>query len=446
MVKGDRATRAARCTHRDGHHRIKPSRSTADRHQIGGRGLGRKGVDSCPAQGRHHERVVPVAPQRLHPGDAAFVCNVRKGGLSWPARSRCHGHALASACRRAVACKQGWSGRDARWTGTYQARLRTDVRPCGSRRRRRHGELAWLLMSDVCSTRAGRLASEACPTGRHLSDRVAPSTSRGRRNGCRYCVARARSLVAFNEQTGTAKKCRLHDRIHTASARLRQACPTMISSGSPTTCGQGGKRVDAKALAKAPSSTARQRRLPAASTRLLRSRSRPLQLPDNPQRPQRQVVATRCSSSAILVGVGAMFAFASAGRGRVMLKMPAGRCRRLVFLPRRIPGRLLHGRIADNFGSQRDNAVWRVGTAVAAAVAVCGGLLSPTGVPAVLNMILHFNLGSDAIGAWVVAFRAFTFAFLCHVSPTSSRWPRCGAGSRWSGCCSAFPRRYTGVC
>src|SRR5436309_15722343 len=62
--------------------------------------------------------------------------------------------------------------------------------------------------------------------------------------------------------------------------------------------------------------------------------------------------------------------------------------------------------IADNFGSQRDNAVARVGYLLSLPlVAVCGVLLiADLGVPRrFLNMILHFKFWDPmSIGAWEI--------------------------------------------
>src|SRR5216117_4105730 len=104
--------------------------------------------------------------------------------------------------------------------------------------------------------------------------------------------------------------------------------------------------------------------------------------------------------------------------------------------------------IADNVGSRRDQAVARVGYLLSLPlVAVCGVLLiADLGVPKrFMNMILHFKFWDPmSIGAWAVGiFGGFTFVSSVLSLRRRTRWHRCGARSRWWGCCSGSSSRAT---
>ena len=144
---------------------------------------------------------------------------------------------LCIGCRACqVACKQ-WNelGQELpEWTGTYQnhhhftdktfrlVRFVEEPRP--------GGDLAWLLMSDVCKHCAQAGCLDACPTGAiYRTEYGTVDINQDVCNGCRYCVSSCPfGVVAFNEHTGTAKKCTFcNDRIHNGlGPACAKACPT----------------------------------------------------------------------------------------------------------------------------------------------------------------------------------------------------------------------------
>src|SRR5438309_327844 len=144
---------------------------------------------------------------------------------------------LCIGCRACqVACKQ-WNelGMEVpEWTGTYQnhehftdktfrlVRFIEEPKPTG--------DLAWLLMSDVCKHCAQAGCLDACPTGAiYRTEYGTVNISQDVCNGCRYCVSSCPfGVVAFNESTGTATKCTFcNDRIHNGlGPACAKACPT----------------------------------------------------------------------------------------------------------------------------------------------------------------------------------------------------------------------------
>ncbi len=209
---------------------------------------------------------------------------------------------LCIGCRACqVACKQ-WNelGLEVpEWTGGYQNHAHfTDqtyrlVRFIEEPGAKPNGDLAWLLMSDVCKHCADAGCLNACPTGAiYRTEYGTVNINQDVCNGCRYCVSSCPfGVVAFNEKSGTAKKCTFcNDRIHNG---LGPAC----AKACPTESIQFGFRDElvAKALAK-----------PAA-----------YHLPDNPKIPQRHVIVDSLLSigSAVVVGLGALLAFRDRGKG-----------------------------------------------------------------------------------------------------------------------------------
>ncbi|MBI5628763.1 MAG: 4Fe-4S dicluster domain-containing protein [Candidatus Rokubacteria bacterium] len=210
---------------------------------------------------------------------------------------------LCIGCRACqVACKQ-WNELGAEmpeWTGSYQnhshftdktyrlVRFMEDPKPSG--------DLAWLLMSDVC-------------------------------NGCRYCVSACPfGVVSFNHETGTVRKCTFcNDRIHNGlGPACAKACPTdSIQFGfREELVRKAANRVEAlKAMG------FKDAQLYGADSKgflgglnaffLLLSKPATYHLPDSPQLPQRNVVVDSLLSigSALVVGLGALMAFRDRGKG-----------------------------------------------------------------------------------------------------------------------------------
>ncbi|MBI1848212.1 MAG: 4Fe-4S dicluster domain-containing protein [Candidatus Rokubacteria bacterium] len=243
---------------------------------------------------------------------------------------------LCIGCRACqVACKQ-WNelGQEVpEWTGTYQnhahftdktfrlVRFIEEPKP--------QGQMAWLLMSDVCKHCADAGCLNACPTG--AIERTAFGTVNINQdvcNGCRYCVSACPfGVVTFNHDTGTAHKCSFcNDRIHNG---LGPAC----AKACPTESIQFGFRDDlvAKATKRVAALQAmgfKEAQLYGADSQgflgglnaffLLLAKPATYNLPDNPQVPQRNVVRDSVFSlgSALLVGLGAIFAFRRRGEGK----------------------------------------------------------------------------------------------------------------------------------
>ena len=242
---------------------------------------------------------------------------------------------LCIGCRACqVACKQ-WNelGMEVpQWTGTYQnqphftdqtyrlVRFVEEARPTG--------ELAWLLMSDVCKhcVQAGCL--EACPTGAiYRTQYGTVDLNQEACNGCRYCVSSCPfGVVAFDKGPGTAKKCTFcNDRIQNGlGPACAKACPTdSIQFGfREDLVAKAQKRVEAlKGMG------VRDAQLYGADAQgflgglnaffLLLSKPSTYNLPDSPKLPQRNVVADSLLSigSGVLVGLGALLAFRGRGQG-----------------------------------------------------------------------------------------------------------------------------------
>ncbi len=235
------------------------------------------------------------------------------------------------------------------WTGGYQNHAHfTDktfrlVRFIEEPAASRNGDLAWLLMSDVCKHCAQAGCLDACPTGAiYRTEFGTVNINQDVCNGCRYCVSSCPfGVVSFNEQTGTAKKCTFcNDRIHNGlGPACAKACPTeSIQFGfRDDLVNKAQKRVETlkgmgfkdAQLYGADSEAASS----AGSTRSSCCSAKPAtyNLPDNPKLPQRNVVVDSLLSigSALVVGLGALLAFRSRGAGRederCLLRRPAGR-------------------------------------------------------------------------------------------------------------------------
>ena len=245
---------------------------------------------------------------------------------------------LCIGCRACqVACKQ-WNELDMEvpdWTGTYQNHTHfTDktfrlVRFIEEPGGKPNGELAWLLMSDVCKHCAEAGCLNACPTGAiYRTEHGTVNISQDVCNGCRYCVSACPfGVVAFNEQTGTASKCTFcNDRIHNG---LGPAC----AKACPTESIQFGFRDELVARAqqrveKLRTMGFKEAHLYGADSHgflgglnaffLLLARPATYGLPDNPRLPQKRVLAESLLSigSAVLVGLGALVAFRKRGNGK----------------------------------------------------------------------------------------------------------------------------------
>jgi formate dehydrogenase iron-sulfur subunit len=236
-----------------------------------------------------------------------------------------------------VACKQ-WNELGAEvpdWTGTYQNHTHfTDktyrlVRfmevPGGAP----NGDLAWLLMSDVCKHCADAGCLNACPTGAiYRTEHGTVNINQDVCNGCRYCVSACPfGVVSFNEQKGTASKCTFcNDRIHNG---LGPAC----AKSSPTESIQFGFRDDLVGKAQKRVETLKgmgfkEAQLYGADKHgflgglnaffLLLGKPATYGLPDNPKLPQKNIFVDSLLSigSAVLVGVGALLAFRGRGDGK----------------------------------------------------------------------------------------------------------------------------------
>ena len=242
---------------------------------------------------------------------------------------------LCIGCRACqVACKQ-WNELEMEvpeWTGGYQNHAHfTDktfrlVRFIEEPRPR--GEMAWLLMSDVCKHCADAGCLNACPTGAiYRTEFGTVNINQDVCNGCRYCVSSCPfGVVAFNEHTGTAKKCTFcNDRIHNGlGPACAKACPTeSIAFGfRDDLVPKARKRVEAlKGMG------FKDAQLYGADENgflgglnaffLLLAKPETYNLPVNPKLPARNVVVDSLLSmgSAVVVGLGALLAFRSRGNG-----------------------------------------------------------------------------------------------------------------------------------
>jgi formate dehydrogenase iron-sulfur subunit len=245
---------------------------------------------------------------------------------------------LCIGCRACqVACKQ-WNELDMEvpdWTGTYQNHTHfTDktfrlVRFIEEPGGKPNGDLAWLLMSDVCKHCADAGCLNACPTGAiYRTEYGTVNINQDLCNGCRYCVpACPFGVVSFNEQTGTAKKCTFcNDRIHNGlGPACAKACPTeSIQFGfRDELVGKAQKRVEhLKAMG------FKEAQLYGADARgflsglnaffLLLGKPSTYGLPERPSLPQKRVFAESLLSvgSALLVGIGALVAFRQRDGGK----------------------------------------------------------------------------------------------------------------------------------
>jgi formate dehydrogenase iron-sulfur subunit len=235
-----------------------------------------------------------------------------------------------------VACKQ-WNelGLEVpQWTGGYQNQphftdktfrlVRFIEEPSG----KPNGDLAWLLMSDVCKHCAQAGCLDACPTGAiYRTEFGTVNINQDVCNGCRYCVSSCPfGVVAFNEQTGTAKKCTFcNDRIHNG---LGPAC----AKACPTESIQFGFRDDLVKKATKRVETLKGMGFKDAQLYgadaggflgglnaffLLLAKPSTYNLPDQPRLPQRNVVVDSllAMGSALVVGLGVLLSFRERGKG-----------------------------------------------------------------------------------------------------------------------------------
>jgi len=242
---------------------------------------------------------------------------------------------LCIGCRACqVACKQ-WNELGAEmpeWTGSYQnhhhftdktfrlVRFMEEPKP--------NGEMAWLLMSDVCKHCAQAGCLDACPTGAiYRTEYGTVNINQDVCNGCRYCVSSCPfGVVAFNESTGTAKKCTFcNDRIHNGlGPACAKACPTeSIQFGfRDELVAKATKRVEAlKGMG------FKEAQLYGHDTGgflgglnaffLLLAKPGTYNLPENPKLPQRNVVVDSLLSigSALAIGLGVLLSFRDRGKG-----------------------------------------------------------------------------------------------------------------------------------
>jgi formate dehydrogenase iron-sulfur subunit len=245
---------------------------------------------------------------------------------------------LCIGCRACqVACKQ-WNDLDLEvpdWTGTYQNHthftdktfrlVRFIEEPAG----KPNGDLAWLLMSDVCKHCADAGCLNACPTGAiYRTEHGTVNINQDVCNGCRYCVSACPfGVVSFNEQTGTAHKCTFcNDRIHNGlGPACAKACPTeSIQFGfRDELVVKAQKRVE-----KLKGMGFKEAQLYGAESSgflgglnaffLLLAKPATYGLPDNPKLPQKNIFVESLLSigSALLVGVGALVAFRQRSGGK----------------------------------------------------------------------------------------------------------------------------------
>ena len=146
-------------------------------------------------------------------------------------------------------------------------------------------------------------------------------------NGCRYCVASCPfGVVAFNETTGTAKKCTFCD------DRIQNGLGPACAKACPTDSIQFGFRDDLVTKAQKRVVTLKgmgfkEAQLYGADSQgflgglnaffLLLSKPSVYGLPESPKLPQRNVVVDSLLSigSALVVGLGALLAFRERGKG-----------------------------------------------------------------------------------------------------------------------------------
>ena len=242
---------------------------------------------------------------------------------------------LCIGCRACqVACKQ-WNelGLEApEWTGSYQNHAHFTDQTFRLVRfveePKTNGDLAWLLMSDVCKHCADAGCLNVCPTGAiYRTDFGTVNINQDVCNGCRYCVAACPfGVVTFNDDTGTAKKCTFcNDRLHNG---LGPAC----AKACPTESIQFGFREELVVRAQKRVETLKglgfkDAQLYGADSRgflgglnaffLLLSKPSTYGLPDHPKVPQKNLFVDSLVSigSALLVGVGALVAFRRRGGG-----------------------------------------------------------------------------------------------------------------------------------
>jgi formate dehydrogenase iron-sulfur subunit len=243
---------------------------------------------------------------------------------------------LCIGCRACqVACKQ-WNElgmEPPEWTGTYQNHAHFTDQTYRLVRfveePKDNGDLAWLLMSDVCKHCADAGCLNACPTGAiYRTQYGTVNINQDVCNGCRYCVSACPfGVVSFDHNTGTAKKCTFcNDRIHNG---LGPAC----AKACPTDSIQFGFRDELVAKAQKRVETLKgmgfkQAQLYGADSGgflgglnaffLLLSKPETYRLPDNPKAPQKNILVDSLLSigSALLVGIGALVAFRQRGPGK----------------------------------------------------------------------------------------------------------------------------------
>ena len=274
-------------------------------------------------QGRHHQRPLGHGgrPQRLHPGDEGLRLQREEGGGVAMARTLAMftDTSLCIGCRACqVACKQwnelGMEVPD--WTGSYQNHTHfTDktfrlVRFIEEPGGKPNGDLAWLLMSDVCKHCADAGCLNACPTGAiYRTEFGTVNINQDVCNGCRYCVSACPfGVVSLQRADRHRDEVHVLQRPHPQRPRprLRQGVPDRVDPVRlPRRAGgQGAEaRRDAEGdgLQGGPALRRRLQGLPRRAERVLppaRQAGRRTACRRTRSCPRRTSSSTRCSRSA----------------------------------------------------------------------------------------------------------------------------------------------------
>ena len=301
---------------------------------------------------------------------------------------------LCIGCRACqVACKQ-WNElplEQPEWTGGYQNHValhRQDLPPrcASSRSRRPTASSSGSSMSDVCKHCAQAGCLDACPTGAiYRTEFGTVNINQDVCNGCRYCVSSCPfGVVSYNHDTGRANKCTFcNDRIHNGlGPACAKTCPTeSIQFGFRDELVPQGAEARGEAqgdgLRGRPALRRRQQRPPRRAQRLLPAARQAVHLP--PARRSRSCPsatsswtrccrwARRCSS-----GWAPSSPSATAAERRAAMEIVKTPDWHLLivwyfFIGGIAGGAYFTAAIADNFGSERDRGVFRIGYILVAA-------------------------------------------------------------------------------